>query len=220
MSRPQPAKAPRPGNLPAPPEPLYPCSLPGCREDRTWPAEDLAWSNGRPETVEEDGLALPAIEAGWYCPVCSDENDIERDGPRLTDVLAAARAQPAKQLIDDAQLVAALDDETGNRARAVDQVACRILERVTGITQSPSYNTRGPLPDTRVKAVATIAHAKGSGHTEGLRDVTLSPILAARLAFHLADHAEILHHAQTAAPASPQRRQRHQRRGGSRRRRH
>ncbi len=216
MNRPQPAEAPRSGNLPAPPEPLYPRSLPGCREYHTWPAEDLAWSNGRPET-DEDGLTLPAIEAGWYCPSCSYENDIERDGPRLTDVLAAARAQPAKRLIDDAQLVAALDNETGSRARAVDQVACRILERVTGITQSPSYNTRGPLPDTRVKAVATIAHAKGSGHTEGLRDVTLSPILAAWLAFHLADYAEILHHAQTAAPASPPRRRR---RGGSRHRRH
>lgn len=79
-----------------PPEPLYPCAMPGCQEDRTRPAEDLARFSGREAGKTEDDIVLHPIPPGWYCGECSLDSDcsgtsFERDGPSLSQYLRKTR---------------------------------------------------------------------------------------------------------------------------------
>ena len=73
------------------PTALYPCMFESCRDEHSWPAEDLQW------TVFGDG------EAGWLCTICSaecydvadspewaaDAETIVKTGPLLSEVLEA-----------------------------------------------------------------------------------------------------------------------------------
>ena len=52
------------------PKPLYPCAMPGCGIERSWPAEDLSWYSGHPRAEDEDCI-IHAVEAGWYCVLCA-----------------------------------------------------------------------------------------------------------------------------------------------------
>ena len=59
-----------------------------CAKEHTWPAHDLFWCDER----EEDGDAervVDAVEAGWYCPQCCVQLEIECEGPPLSEVVAA-----------------------------------------------------------------------------------------------------------------------------------
>ena len=100
-----------------------------------------------------------------------------------------------ERLPDDAGLVNALADSTGaDRAAAVNRIACRLLEHVTGIEQVSTHRTRGPLPAERLAAIEKLEleHRRNHGRNE-LLGVTLSPRLAGAIAIQLADFAEALH---------------------------
>ena len=101
-----------------------------------------------------------------------------------------------EQLADEAALVDNLASEgDDHRAAALDRIACRLLEHVTGVEQVPTYRTTGELPRQRSEAIEKLAleHRNIDGGT--LRSVTLSPQLAGGIAIQLADFAEGLHHA-------------------------
>lgn len=102
-----------------------------------------------------------------------------------------------ERLADDAELVDNLAGNGGTRQpEAVDRIACRLLEHVTGIEQAPTHATSGPLPAERLEAIEKIEF-EGRGDNEGgLRSVTLSARLAGAIAIQLADYAETLHHLQ------------------------
>ena len=65
------AAMPNATELPVP-EAVYPCYI--CREDFSWPPQDLRWS----EKVKE-----------WICEVCWEEESHGETGPALTEVLKA-----------------------------------------------------------------------------------------------------------------------------------
>lgn len=97
-------------------------------------------------------------------------------------------ADNAELLADDSDLVDGLARAGNNndeRARAVDRIACRLLERATDIEQVPTHRSRGPLPRQRLKAIEKLANEETS-----LRRVTLSAQLAGAIAIQLADFAE------------------------------
>ena len=99
-----------------------------------------------------------------------------------------------ERLTDDAGLVDALAGSTGaDRAAAVDRIACRLLEHVTGIEQVSTHRTRGPLPAERLAAIEKLEFEHCNDGHNGLRSVTLSPRLAGAIAIQLADFAEALH---------------------------
>ena len=99
-----------------------------------------------------------------------------------------------ERLVDDAGLVDALAGSTGtDRATAVDRIACRLLEHVTGIEQVSTHRTRGPLPAERLAAIEKLELEHRNDGRNGLLGVTLSPRLAGAIAIQLADFAEALH---------------------------
>ena len=78
------------GRLPAPPPALYPCSREDCRQDRTWPPNDIVWFDGQDETLDKAGdIDRSKVAAGWYCVECVAELEIEPAGPRLDEALRA-----------------------------------------------------------------------------------------------------------------------------------
>ena len=89
------------------PDALYGCSETGCRQEHTWPADDLAWFSGRAEGSDADDMLVHAVEAGWYCPQCCEHLEIECDGPLLSEVLAA-RSAPREPIPDDSAPIQAL----------------------------------------------------------------------------------------------------------------
>ena len=104
------------------------------------------------------------------------------------------RTTDSERLADDAQLVDGLARSTNeDLAAAVDRIACRLLEHVTGIEQAPTHRTRGPLPDARLAAIEKL-ELDGLNGRDRLAGVTLSPRLAGAIAIQLADYAETLHH--------------------------
>ena len=90
------------------PDSLYACWGAGCRQEQTWPAEDLAWFSGREKGTDGDGLNVEAVEAGWYCPQCREHLEIECDGPPLSAVLAA-RSGRGEPMSEDGALIHALN---------------------------------------------------------------------------------------------------------------
>lgn len=68
------------------PEPLYPCAHEACAEERTWPADDLFWS----EKVE-----------GWVCDICRCDDPTHEDeqtGSSLSDEIQAQQEQQTAKL--------------------------------------------------------------------------------------------------------------------------
>ena len=91
----------------------------------------------------------------------------------------------ADHIADDAELVdelAQAGNPQADRAAAIDRIACRVLEQVTGIGQVPTYRTRGPLPAERLKAIEKLTRGHRDPDSVGLRSVTLSPQLAGAIA--------------------------------------
>ena len=82
-----------------------------------------------------------------------------------------------------------------DRPAALDRLACRLLEHVTGVEQVSTFRTTGDLPPERLAAIEKLASGHRTGEHGGLRSVTLSPQLAGAIAIQLADFAEELHHA-------------------------
>ena len=106
------------------------------------------------------------------------------------------KTPPPERLADDTRLVdelARAGDDQRDRATAIDRIACRLLEHITGIEQVSTHRTRGPLPAERLAAIEKLEleHRKDDGN--GLLGVTLSPRLAGAIAIQLADFAEALH---------------------------
>ena len=102
-----------------------------------------------------------------------------------------------ERLADDAELVDNLARNGGTgQPDAVDRIACRLLEHVTGVEQSPTHATSGPLPAERLEAIEKLYIENRREDGTGLRSVTLSPRLAGAIAIQLADYAETLHHLQ------------------------
>jgi hypothetical protein len=100
-----------------------------------------------------------------------------------------------ERLPDDAGLVDALAGKSDrDRPTAIDHVACRLLEYVTGIEQVPTFRTTGPLPASRLDAIDKLTLEHHDDDRGSLRSVTLSPQLAGAIAIQLADYAETLHH--------------------------
>ena len=55
------------------PEPLFGCAVEACREEQTWPAEDMLYWNGKTfsaDSVNGPNGFLRTMPAGWYCPNC------------------------------------------------------------------------------------------------------------------------------------------------------
>ena len=101
----------------------------------------------------------------------------------------------SERLADDALLVDGLARSTNeDLAAAIDRIACRLLEHVTGIEQTPTHRTRGPLPAERLAAIEKLELDHRNDGRNGLAGVTLSPRLAGAIAIQLADYAETLHH--------------------------
>ena len=95
-----------------------------------------------------------------------------------------------ERLADDTELlndIAQAGNVEPDRAAAIDRIACRLLEHVTGVGQVSTCDTRGPLPPERVDAIEKLANGHRDGN--GLRGVTLSPQLAGAIAIQLADFA-------------------------------
>ena len=100
-----------------------------------------------------------------------------------------------ERLAGDADLVDALTragDHEADRAAAIDQIACRLIEHATGVEQVSTYRTRGPLPAERLEAIEKLALGHRDPDSVGLRSVTLSPQLAGAIAIQLADFAEAI----------------------------
>ena len=99
-------------------------------------------------------------------------------------------------LLDETTLVDTLADSgnhQGRRAAAIDRIACRLLEAVTGVPQTSTYQTPGELPHGRLEAIERLADGhRNAGGAKRLRAVTLGPQLAGAIAVQLADCAEIL----------------------------
>ena len=86
------------------PKPLYPCAMPGCGIERSWPAEDLAWYSGHPRSEDEDCI-IHAVEAGWYCDLCAGGEsafgeyysgpEFDCEGPTLAEYLN--RSHPSSE---------------------------------------------------------------------------------------------------------------------------
>ena len=105
------------------------------------------------------------------------------------------RTTHSERLADDARLVDGLTGSTNeDLAAAVDRIACRLLEHVTGIEQAPTHRTGGPLPVERLAAIEKLELDHRNDGRNGLAGVTLSPRLAGAIAIQLADYAETLHH--------------------------
>jgi hypothetical protein len=60
------------------------------------------WFSGRENGTDSDGLVIHAVKAGWYCPLCREQFDIECDGPRLSETLAA-RSTTARESLHSEQ---------------------------------------------------------------------------------------------------------------------
>ena len=162
----------------------------------TCSAEDAVWSNGRPETPR-NGATLPAVRHGWYCAACAEANAIDRDGPTLAAALDALRERQPPLTADEDVPLAVYDSSDDQSARAIERIACDILERTTGIAQVPPRNPAGPhpMPAAYVDALARVLAAERSGAAAELRDVVLSPGLAARIATRLHHYARSIHEA-------------------------
>ncbi len=102
------------------------------------------------------------------------------------------RTTNSDRLTDDARLANGLSARTDeDLAAAVDRIACRLLEHVSGMEQALTHRTRGPLPSERVAVIQTLLeHHQNGGHR--LRSVKLSPELACVIAIQLADYAETI----------------------------
>ena len=114
----------------------------------------------------------------------SRQKPTEEAGPSL-------QHETPRRLPNEDALLRGLDSR--ERARAVDRIACRMLEHVTGITQVPSYDTTGPLPAERLEALALVASEVTANRIEELPSLELGPRLATEIAVQLADLAELLH---------------------------
>ncbi len=160
----------------------------------TCSAGDAAWSNGRPET-RQNGATLPAVRPGWYCAACAEANAIDRDGPSLAAALDALRERQPPLTADEAVPLAVYDRNDDESATAIERIASDMLERATGIAQVPTSEPAGPLPAGPVDALVKVLAAEQSGATAELRDVVLSPGLAARIATRLYHYARHIHEA-------------------------
>ena len=58
------------------PDPLYPCSAPGCADNHTWPADDLFYAGTH----------------GWLCVECAEELEVVI-GVSLAEFLEASEAR-------------------------------------------------------------------------------------------------------------------------------
>ena len=125
---------PRPaagGRLPTPPTALYPCCQEGCREERTWPPDDLSWFDGQPEKRDANGdIERFAVKAGWYCGECASEIGIEPDGPRLDEVLASNGQTTPKVDGDDRPACADCAFYAANAKASTDGQSRELLEQV------------------------------------------------------------------------------------------
>lgn len=63
----EPKKAPDDAKIPAN---LYSCCMDDCSEQRTFPAEELYWT-----------------EWGWMCEWCMSDTNVEEDGESLADFI-------------------------------------------------------------------------------------------------------------------------------------
>lgn len=188
------------------PDALYPCSGAGCREEHTWPAEDLAWFSGRDEGADGDDLTVHAVEAGWYCPQCCKQLDIECDGPPLPDTLAA-HSSPGEPMPEDGRLIHTLNmagDEPAHRAAALYEAARRMLAYIAGCELLPPYNPDRPLEGEAAVFPGTEIARREIENPFALRTVALSPQLATRIAIELQDMSLILQKA--GQKAGPERR--------------
>ena len=153
-------KTTRDGRLPAPPAALYPCSREGCREDRTWPPDDLTWFDGRPETLDDNGdVEHFAAEAGWYCGECASELGIDAEGPAL-DAVLKSRGAPAGET-DGSRAPACTDCafHGANAKASTDGASRRLLEQTHGIRDGDCCHP-----------TALIAHGTGEfDSAEGMR---------------------------------------------------
>ena len=194
------------------PDPLYPCSAKGCREEHTWPSFDLAWFSGREEGVdpEDEDLKVHAADSGWYCPPCCDRLEIECDGPSLAETLAA-RTAPGEPMPDEEALVHALNmagDEHAPHAAALHEVARRMLNHTAGCAVLPAYDPDTPLEGEAAAFPAMEIARRERENPFTLRAVTLSPPLATRIGLELQHMSLLLQKADQAKPRGPRSRRR------------
>ena len=189
------------------PDALYGCWKEGCRQEHTWPPDDLAWFSGRDEETDGDGLVVHAVEAGWYCPQCCEELEIECDGPSLPEVLAA-RAAPGEPMPDDGALIHAMNmagDEPAPRAAALHEVARRMLAHLARCELLPAYDPEEPLEGEAAAFPATEVARRERENPFALRAVTLSAPLATRIALELQEMSVLLQRASKGGEGSRER---------------
>ena len=182
------------------PDTLYACSETGCRQEHTWPADDLSWFSGREEGNDGDDLIVHAVEPGWYCPQCREHLEIECDGPPLSEVLAA-RSTHGKPMPDDRALIHALNmagDKPAPHAAALHEIARTMLAHMAGCHLLPAYDPEKPLEGDGATFAATEIARREIENPFALRAVTLSPPLATRIAVELQDMSVILQKANKA----------------------
>ena len=102
---------------------------------------------------------------------------------------------PQRLADEDGLLDGLATDGRDGRPAALDRLACRLLEHVTGVEQVSTFRTTGDLPPERLEAIEKLASGHRTREHGGLRSVTLSPQLGGAIAIQLADFAEGLHHA-------------------------
>ena len=176
------------------PDTLYACWGAGCREEQTWPAEDLAWFTGREKGSDGDGLNAEAVDAGWYCPQCREQLEIDGDGPPLSIVLTA-RAVRSEPMAEDAVLIHALNmagNEPAPHSAVLHELARTMLAHIAGSQLLPTYDPDKPLEgDAAVLPAIEIARREVEDPFT-LQAVTLTPPLAMRIAIELLDMSLIL----------------------------
>ena len=174
---------------------VYGCSVAGCIEERSWRAGELAWFTGRDEKRDGEGVVIEdATPAGWYCPPCCEDLEIQCDGPKLSTVLQARKAE-ASPMADDDDLVARLNEagwELASRAGALHEVARRLLGHVAGKEVLRPHARRGRSAEQDAEKVAAGIALQERAAPETLQRVTLSPALATRIALELHDISMLL----------------------------
>ena len=79
------------------PSPSYPCSIEGCAETQTYPADMLNWYPCRNHQFDDDDNDVYSGEPGWFCDYCATEMFItEKRGISLERAmqLATQASQP------------------------------------------------------------------------------------------------------------------------------
>lgn len=90
------------------PEALYPCHY--CREEYSWPAEDLHWSD---------------IDKDWVCGLCWSDRDKGFDEPKGTWLPDEIKAQENKRIAELEQQLAERDAEI-QRLREISTAARKV----------------------------------------------------------------------------------------------